>query len=207
MARSWRVRVKGSLNIQRRSLMAASLNGILGVLLCVVLIVVAVEDMCKHRIRNAYTFSMVAVGLAFHALSGGPDGLAFSLKGLGLGIVFLIFPYLLGIMGAGDVKLMGAVGSILGARGVFAAFLLTCVAGGVLAVIVMVLNSKHTMKRLRAAWTAVRGLSAEGRPSGEDTGADLKKPGLPYGVAIAAGTIAFMAMEWLGYDVSQRIWS
>jgi len=187
--------------------MAASLNGIIGGLLCVVLIVVAVEDMRKHRIRNAYTFPMVAVGLSFHALSGGLEGLAFSLKGLGLGIVFLIFPYLLGIMGAGDVKLMGAVGSILGARGVFAAFLLTCVAGGVLAVIVMVLNWKFTMERLRAAWAAVRMLPSGGRAGGEASGRDLKKPGLPYGVAIAAGTIAFMALEWIGYDLSRLLWS
>ncbi|ABK17180.1 A24 family peptidase [Syntrophobacter fumaroxidans] len=187
--------------------MAASLNGILGGLLCVVLIVVAVEDMRKHRIRNVYTFPMVAVGLSFHALSGGLEGLVFSLKGLGLGIVFLIFPYLLGIMGAGDVKLMGAVGSILGSRGVFAAFLLTCVAGGVLAVILMVLNSKHTMKRLSAAWAAARRLPAEGRASGVPPGGDLKRPGLAYGAAIATGTIAFMALEWLGYDVSHLLWS
>jgi len=187
--------------------MAASLNGIIGGLLCVVLIVVAVEDMRKHRIRNAYTFPMVAVGLSFHALSGGLEGLVFSLKGLGLGIVFLIFPYLLGIMGAGDVKLMGAVGSILGARGVFAAFLLTCVAGGVLAVIVMVLNWKYTMKRLGAARTAARALPPERRAGGEASGGDLKRPGLAYGAAIAAGTIAFMALEWLGYDVSHLLWS
>jgi len=187
--------------------MAASLNGILGGLLCVVLIVVAVEDMRKHRIRNLYTFPMVAVGLSFHALSGGLDGLVFSLKGLGLGIAFLIFPYVLGIMGAGDVKLMGAVGAVVGSRGALVAFLLTCVAGGVLAVIVMVLNWKYTMKRLRAAWTAVRALPPEGRASGEASGGDSKKPGLPYGVAIAAGTIAFMALEWLGYDVSHLLWT
>ncbi len=56
-----------------------------------------------------------------------------STGGLFLGVAFLLPVYLIGGMGAGDVKLMGAVGSILGPQGVFIAFLYSAIAGGLYA--------------------------------------------------------------------------
>ena len=56
----------------------------------------------------------------------------------------------MGMMGAGDVKLMGAVGSILGPSGVFQAFLFTAIIGGVYAIIVMAAKGQlmHFLKRI-----------------------------------------------------------
>ena len=53
-------------------------------------------------------------------------------------------------MGAGDVKLMGAVGSILGPSGVFKAFLFTAVVGGIYAIILLLCRGRliETLERI-----------------------------------------------------------
>ena len=65
-------------------------------------------------------------------------------------MALLIVFYLMGMMGAGDVKLMGAVGSILGPAGVFKAFLFTAIVGGIYAVIVLAYHGQLAgfMKRI-----------------------------------------------------------
>ncbi len=57
--------------------------------------------------------------------SQGWDGLAFGLKGLAVGFGLLFIPYLFGAMGAGDVKLLAAIGSFIGAAEVARVLLLT----------------------------------------------------------------------------------
>ena len=55
----------------------------------------------------------------------------------------MIIPYFLGKMGAGDAKLLGAVGSIIGAKGVFISFLFSALTGGIYGLLIIILiNSK-----------------------------------------------------------------
>ena len=70
----------------------------------------------------------------------GLDGFMHSAGGLFLGLALLLPIYIIGGMGAGDVKLMGAVGSILGPHGVFIAFLCSAMAGGVYALFILCRN-------------------------------------------------------------------
>ena len=60
-----------------------------------------------------------------------------------------------GKMGAGDVKLMGAVGSILGPAGVFNAFLFTAIVGGIYAIIILLYKGRFadSMNRM---WQALK---------------------------------------------------
>jgi prepilin peptidase CpaA len=73
------------------------------------------------------------LGLLIHAAWAGWRGFGHSVLGLLLGLSFLFVFYLLGGMGAGDVKLMGAAGALLGAPHVAYAFVLTGLLGGLMA--------------------------------------------------------------------------
>ena len=103
-----------------------------------------------------------------------------------MGLALLIMFYFMGMMGAGDVKLMGAVGSILGPAGVFNAFLFTAIVGGIYALIVLVYHGqivgfmKRIAQSLKLSLITVRPtlVPNEGKAT----------PILCYGIAIAIGT-------------------
>ena len=110
---------------------------VLQIILIAVLLTAVITDLRSYRIPNWLTVPAMACGLLIHTLINGTGGLVVGLEGLGLGLgLFLIF-YLLGGMGAGDVKLMAAVGSFLGPRGVLYAAMLTGLLGGLYAVAAM----------------------------------------------------------------------
>ncbi len=105
----------------------------LQITLIAVLLTAVLTDIRSYRIPNWLTVPAMVCGLLIHTLLNGQAGLILSLEGLGLGLgLFLIF-YLMGGMGAGDVKLMAAVGSFLGPTGVLYAAMMTGLLGGLYA--------------------------------------------------------------------------
>ena len=90
--------------------------------LVLILIIASIIDYKQQRIPNIVTIPATVLALLFYWLSNGLEGFLFSIAGLFAGMGSLIIPYAMGGMGAGDVKLMGVVGSFLGAKGVFWAF-------------------------------------------------------------------------------------
>jgi prepilin peptidase CpaA len=89
-----------------------------------------VEDVRRRQISNVTTVGILAAGIGWQVWSHGWKGAGSSALGvLAGGGVFLIF-YLLGGMGAGDVKLMAGFGALLGAKGILVAALWTAAAGG-----------------------------------------------------------------------------
>ena len=107
--------------------------------------------------------------------------------------------YLLRAMGAGDVKLMAMVGVFVGPLGALSVALLTFVAGGVLALAVATRNGAlgRLFWNLKAMLfgSAVNVLSGGGASV---TAPAVSVGNLPYGVAIAAGTVGYVVMSWLG---------
>jgi len=104
------------------------------------LIIAVFADLRTGRVPNALTFPAMAAGLALHAGSAGMSGLFFSFKGIAAGIAVLLAPYIFLGMGAGDVKLMGAVGALIGAGEVLVAFLFAAVIGGIYGLVLLVLR-------------------------------------------------------------------
>src|SRR4030042_3319596 len=92
-----------------------------------VLIIAAVNDIRVQKIPNWLTSPAMAVGIIYHTGLKGLEGFIFSWGGIGVGIVVMIGFYLVGGTGAGDVKLMGAVGGFLGPKGGFLVFLLPAI--------------------------------------------------------------------------------
>jgi prepilin peptidase CpaA len=157
------------------------------------LLIAAVWDLRFHKIPNWLTFPSMIVAIFYHTLSGGTPGFLFSLLGIGTGMTFFIIPYSMGGMGAGDVKLMGAIGGFLGVRGVLQASLWTALVGGLYALALLIYLS-HVNKATRPSLsTACPYTSEETVPvTSRVTG---KKPCLCYGIAIAVGTLLSMALK------------
>jgi prepilin peptidase CpaA len=157
----------------------------ISLLLLVILATAAIHDAKYRKIPNFLTLSTMAAGFAFHSWFSGFQGFLFSLGGTFLGMGFLIAFYLMGKMGAGDVKLMGAVGSILGPAGVFNAFLFTAIVGGIYAFIILLYKGRFAdwMNRM---WQALKLTFLTRSPMAPAEG--KASPVLCYGIAIAIGT-------------------
>jgi len=147
-------------------------------------------DVRSRRIPNWLTALMAGAGLVM-AL-GGVSGLTVTQAALGLvgGLVLMLPGHALGATGAGDVKLLAAVGTIVGPRVVFSAFLATAVVGGLFAVIVAVRRG-----RLHATLEGTRQLVASPSAAKETIEAPGRKNRFAYGPAIAVGTLVAVLMR------------
>lgn len=153
-------------------------------LLAAGLAVATVIDLRSRRIPNQLTAAMAIAGLALAAAGLSGISVPGSLVGLVLGLVLMMPGYMLGATGAGDVKLMAAVGAIVGAPLVVAAFFCTAIAGGVLATIVAIRR-----KRLAATLAQTgRLVAAPGAAPAEITAATAASR-FAYGPAIAVGSL------------------
>ncbi|MDQ6676283.1 MAG: A24 family peptidase [Acidobacteriota bacterium] len=114
-------------------------------LLACLAIVAGIWDLRTRRIPNWLTLSGVIAGLAIHTFLFGLSGLWHSCSGMLLAFSVYLALYLLRAMGAGDVKLMAAVGSLVGPANWFAIFLLSATVGG-LAAFGLILRRKRVRK-------------------------------------------------------------
>ena len=162
----------------------------------------SIFDIKFQRIPNFITFHAILIGIIYHSYNSGLDGLWFSFLGTITGISLLIIPYLLGKMGAGDAKLLGAVGSFIGAKSVFITFLFTAVAGGIYALLILFLyNDKFKGFFTRFYYSGVNLLVTRQYVSFVDDEVIRQRPKLCYGLAIAAGTGIFIFFEVNGIKV------
>ena len=104
------------------------------VLLAILGVLIAYHDMRYRRIPNAFVLTTVISGVAINAIFAGWPGVITSVKGCGLAFVLMFMLHIFGAMGAGDVKLFAAIGSVVGASLVLPTFLVVILTGGVLAV-------------------------------------------------------------------------
>src|SRR5262245_54184414 len=126
--------------------------------------------------------ALMGLGLATTGVSGTSPVAA--MPGLALGLVLMLPGYALGATGAGDVKLMAAVGAIVGPAMVVMAYLFTGVAGGVLAVAVAIRR-----RRLGATIQGTTRLLAAPSDARNETPATTGASRFAYGPAIAIGSL------------------
>lgn len=144
-----------------------------------------VIDLRTRRIPNELTAAMAGAGIAMAATGVSETSVAGSFLGFAIGLLLMLPGYGLGATGAGDVKLMAAVGAVVGPGLVVTAFFCTAIAGGVLAVIV-------ALRRRRLAATLAgtgRLIGSDGRHQIQTATASSK---FAYGPAIAAGSLIAM---------------
>src|SRR6185312_4160104 len=127
----------------------------------------------------------------------GWTGLRMSLLGLaaGFGVYFLL--YFMRAMGAGDVKLMAAVGAIAGWQNWLGIFLITAVVGGFASLALITLRGrlKKTLWNVGFLFTELKSGRAAYLANEELDVRSSKSMGLPHGAVIAAGTLIFMGLS------------
>jgi prepilin peptidase CpaA len=143
-----------------------------------------VVDIRTRRIPNVLTGSMAAVGVGLAAAGWSGISVGASLAGLVAGLLLMLPGHALGATGAGDVKLMGAVGAVVGIHLIVNAFLFTALAGGVLAVVVATRR-----RRLGATLSGTSRLIASPAGARQEIRGAAKVSRFAYGPAIAIGSL------------------
>jgi prepilin peptidase CpaA len=141
-------------------------------------------DIRTRRIPNLLTALMSAAGIALAAM--GLSGISVGVAALGflVGLLLMLPGHALGATGAGDVKLMAAVGAVVGPGLVVNAFLFTAVTGGVLALAVAALRG-----RLAATVNGTRRLVTAPVEARQTIAAPARANRFAYGPAIAIGSM------------------
>ena len=173
------------------------------ILLLLLVITAAVFDIRSRRIPNWLTLSGIILGFALNALLYYPYPLE-GLKSSGLGLLFAFAVYfvlyLIHAMGAGDVKLMAAVGAILASpAGWFRLFLVTALIGGLFA-LVLLLAKGRLRKTFWNVTYLINELAHARAPYLSHEELDVKSPKslkLPHGFTIAVGCLIFVVGSML----------
>jgi prepilin peptidase CpaA len=159
-------------------------------------VVASVFDVKSRRIPNFITMPAFLFGLALHLALGGWIQLLTALAaGVICGLVFLVF-YIAGGMGAGDVKLIMAVGCIGGFSHIAYLLVLTALSGGVMAICLAVARG-----RLRQTIANVGALASHHGHEGLQPHPDLNLSNnqtlrLPYALAIAGGSLLTLYFQF-----------
>lgn len=162
---------------------------ILIMILALLLITALYTDLRWSRIPNWLTFSAMGIGIIAHASIAGVSGALFSLAGLGVGIGLFVLLYAGKAIGAGDVKLMAAIGSILGPAGALSVAALSALTGGLYAVGAMSYQWGIAATSRKLAFAVYGAFMTGGSTEAEDLRLPFK---LRYGLAITAGTLLFL---------------
>ena len=144
----------------------------------------AVIDLRTGRIPNPLTAAVAAGGLGLAAFGLTGHSMAGALVGAALGFVLMLPGHIFGGTGAGDVKLLAALGTWLGPGGVLMAFLYSAIAGGVFAVV-------HAKKRKRLGTTLARTarLMAAHEGAKREIDGSAAASRFAFGPAIAVGAV------------------
>ena len=153
-----------------------------------------VTDFRSRRIPNVLTFGASAAAVVFWAVTDGLSGAGWSVAGWAVGCAVFMPWFLLGGMGAGDVKLLAALGAWAGPSAAVWMALYAGIAGGVFAIVVS-LTRGYLGEMLRNLWVLLMFWRIAGvQPHPEMTLKTGKGPRLPYAFPITVGALAVL---WL----------
>lgn len=150
------------------------------------------NDIRYRRIPNLLVLTALTAGLATNVILHGWTGLKSSLLGFAIGFVPMLLLHIFGAMGAGDVKLFGAVGSILGVSLMPTTLVLVVMIGGLLAVYTT-LRDGTMMSTLHGVLRIFVGI-LPGWEMPRFAMAPDRRHTIPYGVAIMVGSLISAAL-------------
>ena len=169
------------------------------ILFLAVAVVAGIYDWRFRRIPNWLTLAGVIAGFSGHFYLEGPAGLLISAKGFGMAALIYVALYLARAMGAGDVKLMAALGSIAGPMNWFLFFLASSILGAV-AAIAMTLAHGRFYSTLWNVGQIVKELTLFRAPYKRQPQLDLHHTNalrIPRGTVIGVTALLLVIGHWL----------
>jgi prepilin peptidase CpaA len=166
------------------------------VLALLVAVIAGITDWRWRRIPNWVTVPALGLGIAVNTALRGASGAKDAVLGAGLGLLVLLPFVLIRSLGAGDWKLAGALGGILGPSGLLAVLFMTVLIAGLMALALVIWQGRlwHTVKNIGRMLGAFFSLHL---PGGELTLDDPKAAKVPFGVAMAIAVIVYTARQLL----------
>jgi prepilin peptidase CpaA len=155
-------------------------------------VLVIYHDVRYRRIPNPFVLATLITGLLLNFTLGGLSGGLNSLSGCALAFILMFMLHVFGAMGAGDVKLFAAIGSVIGAHLVLPTFVTVVLTGGVLALISVVRSGVFSATMHRVLQILVGLLPGWQMPK-FSVPADRRLT-IPYGAAITIGAIIAIAI-------------
>jgi prepilin peptidase CpaA len=172
---------------------------IVQVLLLLIVLPAALFDYRQRRVPNWLSLAGVLLGIGLNFFLYETPGLWSSLKGLGLAFLIYFPLYLIRGMGAGDVKLMAAVGAIVGPANWLGILVLTSIFGG-LAALVLVSNKGRLGSTFRNIWMILISMRYGKAPYQNNPDLDVRNEQavrLAHAVTIAFGSMAFLIVAYI----------
>ena len=147
-----------------------------------------------RRIPNWLTVPGLVLGIAVNSVAGGWAGAKASLLGAGLGLAVLLPFVLIRSLGAGDWKLVGALGAFLGPQRLLAVLFVAGLIAGVMAVILIVWK-RRVLETLRNLWRILAAFFTLHMPGSEVTLENPKALKVPFGVAVAVAVVLYTVLQ------------
>ena len=161
----------------------SNINLAINIILILLALTSFITDISKNKIYNTQTYPSMALGLILGYAAGGGHGILMSFAGLLTGLVLLFIIFLAGGIGAGDVKLLGAIGALKGTVFVLWTMFYTGLIGGVLAFALLIWKGRLLSTFKNLFMFLRHPVKAHADQKSEE------RIYLPYGVAISLGSI------------------
>ena len=155
-------------------------------------IIVIYFDVRYRRIPNIVVLATLIAGLVINTALGSWHGTLVSVQGFALAFIPMLMLHLFGAMGAGDVKLSGAVGAVLGVSLVPSALIVIVMLGAALAIYSMI-KSRRVFSTLHGVLRIFVGIIPGWEMPRFAVPSDRKNT-IPYGVAIMMGSLITIAV-------------
>jgi len=151
------------------------------------LLIASLTDLSRGRIPNNVTFTGIIGAMIFHTAINGSSGLQFWLMGITLGFILLGPWYAMGGIGAGDVKLLMAVGGLVGPGNLMKIFIVASLVGGLWA-LAIALKGWGLQQTVRRTWIWMKIWHGTGQIL-TDASQDQRNSLLRYAPVLAVGTL------------------
>jgi prepilin peptidase CpaA len=184
-------------------------NILIDVVLVVLLLLSSYEDTKNKKIPNKYTIPALLAGFLLMTMNNGLEGFSDSFTGFLLGFLIFLLPFIFGLMGAGDVKLMAAIGALKGFSFTVYALLASSIAGGIMVIIYAIYKRQLLRTILNMFGLVIKPLAKiiylnTGNSMAEKVFHYFEKVKnehndlyIPYAIPIAFGTIGVLASSIL----------
>jgi prepilin peptidase CpaA len=148
-------------------------------------LIAIIWDLKYHKIPNWLTLPALLLGVVIN-IALNPGEWYFPFAGLLAGFILLFIPFALGGIGGGDLKLLAALGAILGVRAVLWIFLIGGVAGGLFSAVAIIfkMGLREGSIRIFSIFSSIGNVKNQNK-----TADSPSKQYIPYGLAIVFGLV------------------